>query len=106
MGVSVLKNNHATGIRNLLIPHFAAVLQVSQLNYVLAKEASESQCQLYIRLSFKQMYGLQSIHLLDKVEWEKLRWIQTHCLLLYEPQYSEGVRGECIWKARSFILGS
>lgn len=45
-----------------------------------------------LRLSFKQMYGLQSIHLLDKVEWEKLRWIQTHCLLLYEPQYSEGVR--------------
>lgn len=47
MGVSVLKNNHATGIRNLLIPRFAAVLQVSQLNYVLAKEASESRCQLY-----------------------------------------------------------
>lgn len=45
-----------------------------------------------VRLSSKQTYGLQSIHLLDKVEWEKLRWIQTHCLLLYEPQYSEGVR--------------
>lgn len=44
-----------------------------------------------LRLRFKQTYGLQSIHLLDKVEWEKLRWIQTHCLLLYEPQYSEGV---------------
>lgn len=51
MDVSVLRNNHVTRMRNVLIPHFAAMLQQFHVSIMSLQKRllSHAQCQLDIK---------------------------------------------------------